>query len=190
MELYKRHNEWINMARYLGGGEDDVQDMYILLLTMDKLDVNTSYIYLTLRSIIFRRKANDTRKGKPLPNKCLIPAASDDEYQSYEDRRYESLLMKQYESAEEESEYLEAEDIMYRKIDNILDSIHWYDAKLYKLYRDTGKSCRTLAKETGIGWMSIFNTIRNVKNIIREEVQEDYIDLKNRDYERIKEKTY
>jgi hypothetical protein len=38
--------------------------------------------------------------------------------------------------------------------------------------------------------MSIFNTIRNVKNIIREETQEDYIDLKNRDYERIKEKDY
>jgi hypothetical protein len=64
MELYKRHSEWIRMAHYLGGDEDDVQEMYIKLLTIGKTDVKTSYVFLTLRSIIFRRKSNEPRQDK------------------------------------------------------------------------------------------------------------------------------
>jgi hypothetical protein len=158
MEIFNKHKEWLRMAYYLGGDEDDVQEMYIKLL--EKEEVNNSYVYLTLRSIIFRRKSTEPRQE-----------AAD---QKYHDAIYQ------------DKEYNKAEDIVYNNIEKVLDSLHWYDAKLFRLYRK-GTSIRKLGKATGISWMSIFTTLKNVKQRIREEAQEDYIDLNNNDYEYIKE---
>ena len=56
---------------------------------------------------------------------------------------------------------------------------------LFNLYKDSGKSMRTITKETGISTSSIFNTLKNCKDIIREEIGEDYEDYLNEDYELI-----
>ena len=51
-------------------------------------------------------------------------------------------------------------------IDEHINNWHWYDAKLFKLYRDTDMSIRKIAKETKISWVSIFNTIKNQLKMI------------------------
>ena len=45
---------------------------------------------------------------------------------------------------------------------------------------------RKLASETGISLTSIFTTIKNCKNRIKENIGEDYQDYNNKDYELIK----
>ena len=46
-------------------------------------------------------------------------------------------------------------------------------------------SIRKIAAETKISWVSIFNTLKNAKNIIKDKLQEDYEDYKNEDYDKI-----
>jgi len=72
-------------------------------------------------------------------------------------------------------------------IDNEVDSWHWYDKMLFKIYRESGKSIRKLSAETGISVRSIWKTLKDCKDRIEENVGEDYIDYKNEDYELIKE---
>ena len=70
-------------------------------------------------------------------------------------------------------------------IDDHIDEWRWYEKKLFTLYRDSDLSIRGIAKETNISWVSIFNTLKNAKHELKEKFQEDYDDLKNKDYERI-----
>ena len=79
----------------------------------------------------------------------------------------------------------EAYNKICQKIDSEIDNWHWYDKKLFVLYRDSGLSIRKLAAETKISWVSIFNTLKNAKNIIKEKLREDYEDFKNEDYDKL-----
>ena len=70
-------------------------------------------------------------------------------------------------------------------VDEVADEWTWYDKRMWKLYSQTDMSIRKLADETKISWVSIFNTLKNLKQELKDKLQEDYIDLKNEDYERI-----
>ena len=63
-------------------------------------------------------------------------------------------------------------------IDMTLKTLYWYDRELFRLYFFGEKDGRrysltSLAKKTGISRNSIFNTIKNVKQIIKKK----YYDL-------------
>jgi hypothetical protein len=77
--------------------------------------------------------------------------------------------------------YLKIQD----KIDKEVNSWHWYDQKVWHIYRDTGMSIRKLAKETTISPKSLFVTLKHCKNRIHNSLNEDYQDYINKDYERI-----
>ena len=47
-------------------------------------------------------------------------------------------------------------------------------------------SIRKIASETNISWVSIFNSLKNIKNDLREDLKEDYEDWLNKDFERLK----
>ena len=70
-------------------------------------------------------------------------------------------------------------------VDDLSDSWHWYDKKLWKLYSQTDMSIRKLAAETKISWVSIFNTLKGLKQEVRNKMQEDYEDFKNQDYDKL-----
>ena len=70
-------------------------------------------------------------------------------------------------------------------IDDEIDNWHWYDRKLFKLYRDTDMSMRDIAKETNISLISIFHSIKNYKEILSIKFQKDYQDYINNDYNQI-----
>jgi hypothetical protein len=67
-------------------------------------------------------------------------------------------------------------------IDAEIKQWHWYDEKLFKLYRDTDMSMRDIAKETNISLISIFNSIKNYKEILNTKFGNDYQDYINNDY--------
>tara|TARA_R100000781_G_scaffold114704_2_gene86262 strand:+ start:3033 stop:3590 length:558 start_codon:yes stop_codon:yes gene_type:complete len=58
------------------------------------------------------------------------------------------------------------------QIDKILDNIYWYDRDLFKLYYYEDNTLDSLAKKTGIGRNSLFTTIDNVRNLIKEKLND------------------
>ncbi len=170
-KVVEQHHKWTGMAIHLGGGiysEDLVQDMYLKLNQYSSEEkcftdgrLNEGYIFFVLRSVVFQH------------SKIL--------------NRVKTCHLNGFDTciSEDQLEDIKARNIIENKINNILDDMHWYDAKMFRLYRFSGKSYRKLAKDTGISWVSIYNTIKNVKEVLSTEVGEDYQDYLNKDYERI-----
>ena len=89
---------------------------------------------------------------------------------------------------EDNTEENEAYNDLLNNIDSECDSWHWYDKQLFELYKNTDKSLRQISAETNISVSSIFNTIKTCKRRIKNNIEEDYIDFLNKDYELIKTK--
>ena len=58
------------------------------------------------------------------------------------------------------------------KIDCVLDTLHWYDAELFKLYYYEGNTLDSLAAKTKISRNSLITTIDKVREIIKKELDE------------------
>jgi DNA-directed RNA polymerase specialized sigma24 family protein len=54
---------------------------------------------------------------------------------------------------------------------NVLNKLHWYDRQIYELYL-SGESYRKLAKRIGVKYGSIFVTVKKVKAILSEELND------------------
>ena len=72
------------------------------------------------------------------------------------------------------------------KVEDEMNEWHWYDKLLFETYVKDSRSMRGLSSDTHISLTSIFTTLRNCKNRIRENVGEDFLDYMNEDYELIK----
>ena len=175
-KVASHHSEYVATIKGFGEeflAEDIVQESYIKIMKYSKENqlidsdgnVRKAYMYFVLRNMFI-----DFQKAKKKQKKVDV-----------------SVLEYLGENIDlvEEREQAEALNKIYDKVDTTLHSLHWYDEMLYKLYRDSGKSMRTLSKETGISTSSIFNTLKECKRAIREEVGEDYIDYLNEEYELI-----
>jgi predicted DNA-binding protein YlxM (UPF0122 family) len=51
---------------------------------------------------------------------------------------------------------------------------HWYDHKMFEIYMNSDMSMRDISRETTISLSSIFNTIKNGKDRIKDRFKEDY----------------
>tara|TARA_Y100000401_G_scaffold68396_1_gene54811 strand:- start:449 stop:988 length:540 start_codon:yes stop_codon:yes gene_type:complete len=62
----------------------------------------------------------------------------------------------------------------FEKIDIELDKMYWYDREVYRLYYDVEKNetLDTLSKKTGISRNSLFNTIDNVRKVLKKVLDE------------------
>tara|TARA_B100001250_G_scaffold126068_1_gene107266 strand:- start:28 stop:570 length:543 start_codon:yes stop_codon:yes gene_type:complete len=168
----KQHDEWIRIVRSFGEknyAEDIVQQSYLILHKYAEPDkviengkIRRGYMYFTLRTTYYLYY-NQKRKVKKV--------SIDDGI----------LQLIQSDNVEENDAYNQ----ICQKIDKEIENWHWYDKKLFVLYRDSGLSIRKLAAETKISWVSIFNTLKNAKNIIKDKFYEDYEDFKNQDYDRL-----
>lgn len=174
-KVAKRHKEWIDIAKSFGEhnyAEDVVQECYLILYKYANEEkiirngiVSRGYIYFTIRSIIFQLH-NSKRK-------------IDKVY--FDDEEYEFQIKDNTENIEEQVAY----NKICMMIDKHIESWRWYERKLFTLYRDTDLSIRGIAKETNISWVSIFNTLKNAKQELKDKFIEDWQDLNNKDYERI-----
>ena len=59
------------------------------------------------------------------------------------------------------------------KIDLILNSLYWYDKKIFELYYYESNTLDGLAKKTGISRNSLFTTIDKVRTILKKELTDE-----------------
>lgn len=164
------HDHWIRIINSFGEydyAEDIVQEMYLALEKYAKPDniikngkVSNGYVFFTLRSLYYQ-----FYNAKNKITKVSV----------------DNVQLEHFSNLEEHEAY----DKFCQTLDKYIDKWHWYDQKLFRLYRDTDMSIRKLAKETGISWVSIFNTLKKCKIDLKENFTEDYDDYINGDYERI-----
>jgi DNA-directed RNA polymerase specialized sigma24 family protein len=164
-----KHSEWVSMVTYMGAGasaEDIVQDAYLHLVKYANPDkfinngkVKSGFMYIVLRN----RYRYHLRLSQRINTVCLEDVKE---------------LMSSDETNRKEAQYR-----LDCKIDEITEGWHWYDRLLFEHYRTSGDSLRKINKDTNISLMSLFTTIKNCKQRLREELGEDYEDFKNEDYE-------
>lgn len=171
-KVAKYHKEWIKTIQSLGEydyAEDIVQESYIALMKYadeSKLidvngDVRKGYMFFTLRSLFYQYYNKKKLINKVPFDGCweLFDDSNIEEHKAYND----ICLM----------------------IDEEIENWHWYDKKLFKLYRDTDMSMRDIASETNISLISIFHSIKNYKEILKNKFQKDYQDYIENDYNNI-----
>tara|TARA_R100001463_G_scaffold28410_4_gene65073 strand:+ start:272 stop:823 length:552 start_codon:yes stop_codon:yes gene_type:complete len=171
----KQHDKWIKLVQDLGESnfaEDIVQEAYIVLYKYTNEQniikngkVSEGYMFFTLRSVLFQYyNAKNKLKRQDITDVEFFNKIPDVDDLDIE-KGYNDFCVL---------------------LDKKVDTFHWYDKKLWKLYSQTNMSIRKIASETKISWVSIFNTLKNIKNDLREDLKEDYEDWKNKDFEHLK----
>ena len=112
-------------------------------------DINHFYIYRILRSLFI----DLCRKEKK-----VIKVNID--------------YLEKFVQEEEVKEYKDIEGKM-KELDSLLDKVYWYDAKVFNLIAEQNISIAELSKKTGISYYSLYNTYKNVKSLIKTEIQWD-----------------
>jgi DNA-directed RNA polymerase specialized sigma24 family protein len=171
-KVAEHHKEWVKVVQSFGEydyAQDIVQETYIALwkyasaekILDEKGEVRKGYIYFTLRSLYFQYYNKKIKIQKVSFDGCweLFDDSNIEEHNAYND----ICLM----------------------IDDEIDNWHWYDKKLFKLYRDTDMSMRDIASETKISLISVFNSIKNYKEILKNKFEKDYQDYITNDYNNI-----
>ena len=171
-KVAEHHKEWIKVVQKLGEyevAEDIVQETYIALwkyASAEKIldangEVRKGYVFFTLRSLYYQYYNKKKTINKVPFDGCweLFDDSNIEEHNAYND----ICLM----------------------IDEEIDNWHWYDKKLFKLYRDTDMSMRDIASETNISLISIFHSIKNYKEILKNKFEREYQDYITNDYNNI-----
>lgn len=171
----KQHDKWIKLVERFGEHqyqEDIVQEAYLALhkyTTPEKIikngKVSEGYMYFTLKTI--------TYQFYNAKNKIQKISIDDDE---------NIIQLVAEDTLEEQHAFHQICEL----IDKEMESWSWYDRTLTKLYRDTDMSIRKIAQATNISFVSIFNTLKNCKNEIKEKINEDWQDYENQEFKRIR----
>ena len=159
-KIASKHNDWVRIVKSFGCDgdkcEDIVQEMYLKIHTLISNgtdisygdEINHFYIYRILRSLFIdlcRKEAKITKVNI--------------EY------------LEKFVQEEEVKEYKDIEGKM-KELDTVLDSVYWYDKKVFDLISN-GMSIAELSKKTNISYYSLYNTYKNVKTLIKQNIQWD-----------------
>lgn len=160
-KIARKHSDWLRIVKSFGCEgekcEDIVQEMYLKVHTLITSgtdisfgeDINHFYIYRILRSLFIdlcRKEAKITKVNI--------------EY------------LEKFVEEEKQKEYKDIEGKM-KQLDNLLDKVYWYDAKVFRLLTEEKMSIAELSKKTGISYYSLYNTYKNVKTLIKQNIQWD-----------------
>ena len=159
-KIAQKHKDWLRIVKSFGCEgdkcEDIVQEMYIKVHTLISNgtdisygdEINHFYIYRILRSLFI-----DLCRKESKITKVNI------EY------------LEKFIQEEEIKEYKDIEGKM-KELDTLLDKVYWYDKKVFDLISG-GMSIAELSKNSGISYYSLYNTYKNVKNLIKENIEWD-----------------
>jgi DNA-directed RNA polymerase specialized sigma24 family protein len=173
-KVAERHQEWISIVKSFGEydfAEDLVQECYLTIykyadeskIIRDGI-VSRGYMYFTLRSLYFQYYNSKRKINKVSIDDVEITLQIPDNTQMDEQIAFHKICTM---------------------IDKHIEGWRWYEKKLFTLYRDSDLSIRGIAAETNISWVSIFNSLKNAKQELKNKFKEDYEDYKNKDYDRI-----
>jgi|TARA_R100000773_G_C4175925_1_gene87682 RNA polymerase sigma factor (sigma-70 family) len=160
-KLASKHHIWVRTVKSFGCKgylcEDVVQEAYLKINNLINSkgldisyedDINYFYMYRTLKSLFL-----DLCRKESKIQKVNV------EY------------LEKFVQEEDKKEYKDIEGKM-RKLNTLLDKMYWYDAKVFNLISD-GMSIAELSKQTNISYYSLYNTYKNVKNIIKDNIEWD-----------------
>lgn len=169
--LADQHKEWVKIVRSFGEyelAEDVVQDVYLRIIKYNYQEkiLKDGKPNIALMWMMLRNRAFEINKTGSVQFLSL------DEVRGVAD-------------TEADIERLEALERIHTKIQAEMDSWEWYDTMLFKVYKDGGASMRNISGNSGISLTSIFNTLKNCKERLRDNVGEDYDDYTNTDYDLI-----
>jgi DNA-directed RNA polymerase specialized sigma24 family protein len=172
-KIAEHHKEYIEIVKNFGEksyAEDIVQEFYLRLhkyankekIINENGEVNKIYIFYALRNtyLLYWKKK----------------------------KKFVKINIDDLKNIGVNFEYIpraEAENILESKIKKEMQSWEWFDARLFKLYREEQLSMRELSKRTQISTKTIFYTIKRCKERLRENIAEDYEDFINGDFEKI-----
>jgi len=157
-KIASKHNDWVRIVKSFGCEgdkcEDIVQEMYLKAHTLISNgtdisfgdEINHFYIYRVLRSLFIdlcRKEAKITKVNI--------------EY------------LEKFVEEEEIKEYKDIEGKM-KQLDTLLDEVYWYDKKIFDLI-SSGMSIAELSKKTNISYYSLYNTYKNVKTLIKQNIE-------------------
>ena len=179
--LAKKHKAWVGYLVNQGCSEDYAEDivhdayvrMYDYLqkgvnIDYGEDDVNEYYFYLTLGSIYKNYKRINDRETDFL----ILDDGSD----------YSNTIS----NIDYDPNHEEAYNILIKNIFREVN--HWGSdhQAMFRAYFTSGLSLDKLAKETGVGRASLYNSIRKYREVIYDIFYEDVQDFYNKDYNQIK----
>jgi len=139
LQFYKNHKKWVNVVRNFG--EDFLAEDIVMeayIFVKDKENINDSYFWSILRSLTVNLQRQKKKHQITELDENLI--IFDD---VYKETPYKGYILE------------------------FIDTWYWYDRKLFLLVK-SGYSMRKIARETGIGFNSIYNTVKNCEQKIKE----------------------
>lgn len=164
--LSKRHEEWLKMAKSFGTqtheAEDLVQEMYLRMykyvetpekIMYNETELNTYFVFVVLRNLFFSSK-------KSLSSLMSL--------------HIEELNDLDGEIENVNYEYEEAHKNLINELWDEVETWHWYDTKLFKLYHNTDMTIKKLSQETKISERSIWNTLDNGRKKIKQKQEKSY----------------
>ena len=150
----KKHKIWVNICKSFGldhaTAEDLVQEMYIKLhhvtekgtdISYGDDDVNYYYIFKTLYTMFLQLKKKQNR----------VSFISEDILKNIEDG--------------EAVEFQKVE----KKFNEEFSKLHWYDQKVFEIIA-SGTKISELSRKTTITYISLYNTYRNVKKLLKKKI--------------------
>ena len=155
--------KWRKMAVYLGARWDDVDDvvqiMYLKLLEIE------------LREGSIQRMALPNGQMNPLYVFKTLQSAVVDQYRQDQKQVVFEYVEHPVEPPDE-MEHRHAE--LMEAIKAVIDEMHDYEQMMLELYFVYGYSMREIEKRTGIPTHSIFNTIKNCKEKLKQRTKDKY----------------
>ena len=171
--LGKEYNNIYEIALKITKGNDiDAQDLtqevYVIMLEYDqeklqKIYDNGHLNYWVARVMLnqyirstspFKKKHHSYLKDA---NAVVSNLAHDDSEETIQDK----ILFEQ----------------RLQQIEEVMKDLHFYDKTLFKIYYESDHSIRSLSESTNISTTSIFNTIKNVRNYIKDEIKDKQQDV-------------
>tara|TARA_B100001057_G_C22789168_1_gene926875 strand:+ start:1022 stop:1504 length:483 start_codon:yes stop_codon:yes gene_type:complete len=153
-KAYKKHKIWLNICRSFGldneTAKDVVSEMYLKLhditekgtdITYGKDDINYYYVFKILYTMFLQLKKKQSRV-----------------------RFVDEDILKHIEGSQE-VEYAALE----KKFNDEFDKLHWYDQKVFEIIA-SGTKISELSRKTTITYISLYNTYRNVKKLLKKKV--------------------
>lgn len=192
-QVAKHHTVYIGYVKGMGvttQAEDIVQEMYLKLhkyasaekcITNGK--VNRHYVW----RILYNLCSDYRREGKKFNVQSLdvigdaVLNAGD-----YNDGRFQSIIEYQQHDCKKEEAFHEMINKILSKVDELDDPLKYpYNKELFNQYVYSDMSYRGLHVATKISTSSIFNTMKQCKEYLRDETREDLEDFNNEQYELI-----
>lgn len=170
-KLADKYDDWLNMASSFkickADAEELVQEMFVRIfdyvkdpqkIMYNETEVNTFYIYITLRNLYY---ANIHTSGKK--NTIVHP------FSSFEDIDIDSICEDSLDIIEEKKHI----ETVLERVETLVEDWYWYDRGIFNLYYKSDMSMRDISKETKISLSSIFNTLKNAKEVIKKDIPRD-----------------